>query len=135
MRDEENEWMGELHLEIRLKFLGRVTEVAHYKIDGRQRPSIASFLRLIAHKLTVNLQVISSNQQASSAEEYPTIYRVLPAFEEFRDELVNFTTEDGYEALRPAIYSALKVIDKYHGKATRSSCQVVCLCKYIHTLR
>ena len=64
----------------------------------------------------------------------PTIYKILPAFKDFRDDLSSYANDDEYTILHPALHAAIKTIEKYHGKASRSSAQVVCLCEslFIH---
>ncbi|KAL5476481.1 hypothetical protein ACEPAI_3338 [Sanghuangporus weigelae] len=73
------------------------------------------------------LKVANSIQQVFSSETAPTVFRVLPAFEDFRDELGKLKQKPDFRSLVPAVDAALKTIDKYHGKAMRSSAQVVCI--------
>lgn len=66
-----------------------------------------------------------------SSETAPTVFRVLPAFEDFRDELEEIKGKPGFESLIPALNATLKTVNKYHGKAQRSSAQILCICEII----
>lgn len=68
-------------------------------------------------------------QQQFSSERRPTVWKILPAFEQFLDRWRAFGLDKSFAALHPAIEVGLKTFEKYYEKANKSSAQIIKLCK------
>lgn len=68
-------------------------------------------------------------QQQFSSDASPLVWKVLPMIEEFMQNWTETSLKPDYKILHPAIQSGLQTMGKYFGVATRSSAQILNLCK------
>ncbi len=67
-------------------------------------------------------------QQQFLAQYVPTVWKILPAFEEFMEKWGDISRDPDYAALRGAIQCGIKTLEKYYNKADNSPVQIVNLC-------
>ena len=64
-----------------------------------------------------------------SAEYYPTIWRILPAYEELLADWRKFATDRRMVTLRPAIEAGIGSLEKYYNKTDNSPAHIVSMCE------
>lgn len=64
-----------------------------------------------------------------SSETVPSVWKILPAIENFMHRWEELSLKPEYEVLRTAIECGIKTTEKYFSKAARSSAQIMNLCK------
>lgn len=64
-------------------------------------------------------------QKQFSSETQPTVWKLIVGFEEFIGKWKDFTNNDDFRALRPALEAGLEKIEKYYEKAVRSPASIV----------
>lgn len=67
-----------------------------------------------------------------SSETVHAAWKVLPAMESFIQSWRDLAKKDDFAPLEPAITHGLQTAEKYFGVATRSSAQIMNLCKFYH---
>jgi hypothetical protein len=74
-------------------------------------------------------QVAAETQEEFSAEYYPTVWRILPVYEEFLLSWSRLLLRDDMAILKPAIQAGLKSIEKYYNKADLAPANIVSICE------
>jgi hypothetical protein len=74
-------------------------------------------------------QAAAEVQEAFSAEYYPTIWRVLPLYEDFIAKWKEFAADPNMFQLWPAIEAGLESLEKYYNKTDDSPVHIVSMCK------
>lgn len=70
-------------------------------------------------------------QQRFSAERTPTVYRILPVYERFRDNWAALRARDDMRTLATALDAGIASIEKYYNKTEKQPANIVCLCKLL----
>jgi|SRR5882762_1287581 len=81
--------------------------------------------------LTCNFQAAAEVQEAFSAEYYPTIWWVLPLYEDFISKWKEFANDPTMIELWPAIEAGIESLKKYYNKTDDSPVHIVLMCKCI----
>jgi hypothetical protein len=79
--------------------------------------------------LSDSSKVAAETQEEFSAEYYPTVWRILPVYEEFLLAWHRLAIRDDMSLWKPAIQVGLRSIEKYYNKADRSPVNIVSICK------
>lgn len=80
-------------------------------------------------KFIIGTQASAKVHEEFSAEHYPTVWRVLPIFENFMTEWHQLANDPDMEPLRPAIMKGLSTLEKYYNKTENSPAHVVAMCE------
>jgi hypothetical protein len=75
------------------------------------------------------LQGAAKIQETFSAEYYPTIWRILPAYEELLAEWRVFSHDPRMIALWPAIEAGIESLEKYYNKTDNSPAHIISTCE------
>lgn len=74
------------------------------------------------------LKVSHDCQQQFSAEYYPTLWRVLPVFEDFMASWQAMLNDPEFLPLHPAISAAMETLEKYYNKTGDSPAHIISMC-------
>ncbi len=73
-------------------------------------------------------QAAIAKLQQFSSETEPTVWKILPLFEDLMDEWKQFVADREYSSLHDPVKAGLVTVDKYFDKGTLSTAQVVNMC-------
>ncbi|KAG2123483.1 hypothetical protein DEU56DRAFT_49781 [Suillus clintonianus] len=73
-------------------------------------------------------------QEAFSAEYYPTVWRILPLYEDFIVRWQTFSKDPKMAVLRHAIHAGITNLEKYYNKTDNSPAHIVSMCSLKHHL-
>ncbi|KIK43317.1 hypothetical protein CY34DRAFT_82037, partial [Suillus luteus UH-Slu-Lm8-n1] len=71
-------------------------------------------------------------QEAFSAEYYPTIWRILPLYEDFIAQWQIFSEDPEMAVLQHAIQAGITNLQKYYNKTDNSPAHIVSMCLFKH---
>jgi hypothetical protein len=74
------------------------------------------------------LQVAASIQEDFAAEYYPTVWRILPLYEEFIGKWQEYANTPEMAMFRPALEAAIESLKKYYNKTDNSPVHIVSMC-------
>ena len=77
------------------------------------------------------LQVAADIQEEFSAEYYPTVWRILPLYEQFLAKWRQYADDPDMIVFWPALEVAIKSVEKYYNKIDNSPVNIVSLCKFL----
>jgi len=71
---------------------------------------------------------VASVQEAFSTEFYPTVWQILPLYEDFIVQWQKFSEDTKMAALRLAINAGIESLEKYYNKTDNSPAHIVSMC-------
>jgi hypothetical protein len=76
------------------------------------------------------LQVAADIQEEFSAEYYPTVWRILPLYEQFLSRWRQYALDLDMIEFWPALEAAIESVEKYYNKSDNSPVNIVSLCTF-----
>lgn len=77
-------------------------------------------------------QAAAEVQQAFSVEYYPTVWQVLPLYEDFMVKWRGFRKDPSMKVLHLALDAGIASLEKYYNKAENSPVHIVVMCEHHH---
>jgi hypothetical protein len=74
------------------------------------------------------LKVAADIQEDFAAEYYPTVWRILPLYEQFIAKWQQYASDPDFVTFWPAIEAAIDSLEKYYNKSDNSPVHIVSMC-------
>lgn len=85
---------------------------------------------LLLEKMHSILLEVSTIQKQFSSKREATVWRILPALEQFLEQLSNFWKDPEYYIFSDALDKCIAVVKKYYDKTDNSGVHIINLCEF-----
>lgn len=85
---------------------------------------------LLLEKMYSILSEVLTIQKQFSSEREATVWRILPALEQFLEQLSHFCNNPKYHVFSAALDKCIAVVKKYYNKTDNSAVHIINLCEF-----